>query len=112
MIKAWALGYQKALALNSNYLEAHANLAMLYERTGEPEKAIYHWLKRYQLGDPNDQWTLRAEERLVSLGVLRANPGVSGRRFVRRRIIEEELEQHGISREEFHALTENRGDWP
>ena len=38
--------YKKALELNPNYLEAHANLAMLYERMGKKEQAIYHWMKK------------------------------------------------------------------
>ncbi len=62
--------YKQALALNPTYLEAHTNLAMLYERMGEKEKAIYHWLKRYQLGAAIDPWTTRAKERLIALGML------------------------------------------
>ena len=60
--------YQKALALNPSYPEAHGNIAMLYERLGDKEKATYHWLKRYQLGDPQQPGTQRAKERLAALG--------------------------------------------
>src|SRR3990167_6536195 len=98
--------YQKALSLNPNYLEAHANLAMLYERTGEKEKAIYHWLKRYQLGDPYDPWTARAEERLVALGMLKTYPGMKGALYTRRRVVGQEFQTHAKSLEEFHAVTE------
>lgn len=104
--------YQKALALNPTYLEAHANLAMLYERMGEREKATYHWLKRYQLGDPGDPWTMRAEERLVSLGVLRGYTGAGGQRYSRRRVIEGALQAYDKSVEEFRAVSEQRGEWP
>jgi tetratricopeptide (TPR) repeat protein len=104
--------YQKALTLNPNYLEAHANLAMLYERMGEKEKAIYHWLKRYQLGDPYDPWTARAEERLVALGVLKSYPGMKGKIYSRRRVTGREFQAHAQSLEEFHAVTEEHGDWP
>ena len=107
-----AQAYQKALALNPNYLEAHANLAMLYERMGEKEKAIYHWLKRYQLGDPYDPWTARAEERLVGLGVLKSYPGMKGKIYTRRRLVGREFQAHAQSVEEFHSVTEEHGDWP
>jgi len=104
--------YQKALELNPNYLEAHANLAMLYERMGQKEKAIFHWLKRYQLGDPYDPWTARAEERLVGLGVLKNYPGMKGKMYTRRRLVGDELENNKKAIEEFHAVTEEHGDWP
>jgi len=98
--------YEQALAIDPNYLEAHTNLAMLYERLGDKEKAIYHWLKRYQLGDPSDPWTARSEERLVALGVLKSYPGLKGKIFTRRRIVEQEFDSHEQSMEEFHAVTE------
>ena len=104
--------YQNALTLNPAYLEAHANLAMLCERMGEKEKAAYHWLKRYQLGDPADPWTSRAEERLVAFGVLRESPGLGIRRYARRHIIEDTLQTYDKTTEEFHAITEDRGEWP
>ena len=104
--------YLEALSLNPNYLEAHANLAMLYERMGQKEKAIYHWMKRYQLGDPYDPWTARAEERLVALGVLKSYPGMKGKLYTRRRIVGQELQSQAKSLEEFHALTEEQGNWP
>jgi len=104
--------YQQALALNPNYLEAHANLAMLYERIGQKEKAIYHWLKRYQLGDPYDPWTARAEERLVALGVLKTYPGLKGKLFSRQRLIGQEFQGHAQSSEEFRTVTEQYGEWP
>ena len=104
--------YRQALTLSPNYLEAHANLAMLYERMGQKERAIYHWLKRYQLGDPHDPWTARAEERLVALGVLKSYPGLKGQIYTRRRVITQELQANDRSIEEFHAVTEEQGGWP
>ena len=103
--------YRKALTLSPNYLEAHANLAMLYERMGKKEQAIFHWLKRYQLGDPHDPWTARAEERLVALDVLKTYPGMKGKIYHRRRVVEQEFNAQDRSVEEFHAITESRGDW-
>ena len=98
--------YRQALTLNPSSLEAHANLAMLSERMGQKEKAIYHWLKRYQLGEASDPWTARAEERLVALGVLKAYPGMKGKIYDRRRVIGQELQAHAQSVEEFHAVTD------
>lgn len=103
--------YQKALTLNPNYLEAHANLAMLYERMGEKEKAIYYWMKRYQLGEPGNPWTIRAEERLVSFGVLRAYPGIGSPRYAWRPIIEEQIERYEKTIVEFRALSEEHSVW-
>ena len=104
--------YQRALELDPNYLEAHANIAMLYERTGQREKAIYHWMKRYQLGDAADAGTARAQERLTALGVFKTHPGMKGQIYSRRRVAEDELEAHAQSREDFHKITEKHGDWP
>lgn len=69
--------YEDALALDPQYAEAHANLAFLAERLDQKWKAIYHWLKRYQVGDPHDPGTARAEARLVELGALRADSSLS-----------------------------------
>lgn len=104
--------YQRALELNPSYLEAHANLAMLYERMGQKEKATFHWLKRYQLGDPYDPWTARAEERLVALGTLKTYPGMKGKIYTRRRLFDQEFDSHAQTLDEFHAITEQHGDWP
>ena len=104
--------YQQALAINPNYLEPHANLAMLYERMGQKEQAVFHWMRRYQLGDPYDPWTARAEERLVALGVFKTYPGLKGRIFTRRRMLDQEMQAHAQSLDEYHAVTEERDDWP
>ena len=104
--------YEQALALDPNLLQAHANLGMLYEHIGEKEKAIVHWLKRYQLGDPYDPWTHRAEERLAALGVLQQYPGLKGKLYTRRHEVEQELEAHEQSLKEYHAVTDPRWRLP
>lgn len=102
--------YQQALSLNPNYLEAHANLAMLYERLDQKARAISHWMRRYQLGEPSDPWTARAKERLVALGVL--SPSAGGMGASSRSIAEDELQSHAQSLQEFHTVTEQHEDWP
>ncbi|MBI3324988.1 MAG: tetratricopeptide repeat protein [Candidatus Omnitrophica bacterium] len=104
--------YEQALTIDPNYLEAHANLAMLYERLGEKDQAVAHWFKRHQLGEPSDPWTARAEERLVALGAIDSYPGLKGKIYSRRHVIQQELEAHEQSREEFHILTEQNKRWP
>jgi len=104
--------YEQALAIDPNYLEAHANLAMLYERLGEKEQAVHHWFKRHQLGDPTDPWTARAEERLAALGAIESYPGLKGKVYTRRRVIQQELEAHEQSLEDFQTVTEQSKRWP
>ena len=60
--------YVQAVGLNGRYVEALSNLALLYEKRGEREKAAYYWLQRAKFGDPGDPRTVRAQERLVALG--------------------------------------------
>ncbi len=104
--------YKAALAVDPGYLPAHANLAMLYERMGRKEPAVYHWLKRYQLGDGADPWTIRAEERLHALGVLELYPGLKGKLYTRRKVVSEAFDAFEQSRSDFHAITKQHGDWP
>ena len=104
--------YEQALLIDPNYLEAHANLAMLHERLGDKDQAVQHWMKRYELGDPADPWTARAEERLVALGVIQSYPGLKGKIYSRRRVVEDELKAHEQSTQEFHTVTERSGRWP
>ena len=104
--------YLKALSLNPNYLEPHANLGMLYERMGQKDKAIYHWTKRYQLGDPSDLWTAKAEERLIALGALPRNTEQKTNVATRRHVADQELQRHAQSLEEYRSVTAAHGDWP
>ena len=104
--------YQQALALQPSYLDAHANLAMLYERMGEKEKAIYHWMKRYEMGAGDDPWTARAEERLLALGVLKDHPDLKARIYDRRHLVAQELQAHAQSIDDFRSLTKADDNWP
>ena len=119
--------YEAALKLNPHYLPAHANLAMLYERSGERGNAIDHWRKRYQLGEQQDPWTIRAEDRLVALGEPIPEPPdeasqAGGMKVLgseqtpreprRRRAMRAEFRAHEQSIDDFHAVTAQSGPWP
>ena len=104
--------YLKALSLDPNYLEPYANLGTLYERMGAKDKAIDSWMKRYQLGDPSDLWTARAEERLIALGAMPAHRARATSGATRRRVAEQELRNHAQSLKEYHSVTEAHGNWP
>lgn len=56
--------YKSAIRIDPNFAEAHMNLALLYERMNRIEEAIPHFIKRIELGEPDDPWTKRAWEKL------------------------------------------------
>ena len=58
--------YRIALNLNPNYADAHFNLALLCERTGETLKAVHHW-KAYLKLDSSGQWAEIARRQLERL---------------------------------------------
>jgi tetratricopeptide (TPR) repeat protein len=58
--------YRRTLELNPNYADAHFNLALLCERTGDPLKAVHHW-KVYLKLDNSGQWAEIARRQLERL---------------------------------------------
>jgi predicted TPR repeat methyltransferase len=58
--------YRQALTLNANYADAHFNLALLCERTGDALKAVHHW-KAYLKLDNSGQWAEIARKQLERL---------------------------------------------
>ncbi len=60
--------YLEALRLNDHYLPACLNLAYLYKKQGDTDKAIEYFKKRIEWGDPQDLWTKKAKEELSDLG--------------------------------------------
>ena len=58
--------YRRALELNPAYADAHFNLALLAERSGEPLKAVVHW-KTYLKLDASSNWADIARRQLARL---------------------------------------------
>ncbi|MDP2981123.1 MAG: tetratricopeptide repeat protein [Candidatus Omnitrophota bacterium] len=85
--------YQRALAIDPNYKEVHTNLALLYERKGELEKAAFHWMKRYKLGDSNDQWAQEAKARLEKLGLLDKTEKVDSPKIKQQALVKKPVEK-------------------
>jgi len=56
--------YLIAIRINPDFAEAHMNLALLYENMNKIDQAIPHFIKRVELGNPNDPWTKKAWEKL------------------------------------------------
>lgn len=104
--------YLETLRLDRHHLAAHANLALLYEQMDKTEAAAYHWMQRYKLGDARDPWTVKAEERLVALGVLKDSPQLKGKLFGRRKLIEHQQREHQDLLTDFDAVTSQSGPWP
>lgn len=59
--------YLKAVAVNPDYAAAYSNLALLSEAKGKTDKALGYWRKRVLYGDPDDEWTKEALQRVREL---------------------------------------------
>jgi tetratricopeptide (TPR) repeat protein len=58
--------YRRALDLNPSYADAHFNMALICERSGDPLKAVAHW-KTYLKLDRSGQWADIARRQLERL---------------------------------------------
>jgi len=58
--------YLEALRINPRYADAHYNIALLYQTTGETLKAVRHW-KTYLKVDPNSSWAIIARRELQKI---------------------------------------------
>lgn len=94
--------YERALSLDPNSIETLASLAVVSEQLGNREQAIAYWVKCSRLSAPDDPWRLRAEERLVALGVLKAGP------LYRRYLVEQEFQAQEDSLHAFKTVTDQR----
>ncbi|MFA5005454.1 MAG: secretin N-terminal domain-containing protein [Candidatus Omnitrophota bacterium] len=60
--------YKKAILVDAHCAPAYSNLALFNESRNDYEKALEYWRKRVLYGNPNDDWTRKAAERVVELG--------------------------------------------
>jgi tetratricopeptide (TPR) repeat protein len=56
-----------AIRNDPRYLPPYINLAYLYQRLGQPEKAAQYFKKRFELGDPRDPWAQKAKDELIKV---------------------------------------------
>jgi tetratricopeptide (TPR) repeat protein len=59
--------FLKALRLDPAFYRVHSNLARLFEMKGDRVKALEHWRIRAELGNPDDEWTRFAKEKVKEL---------------------------------------------
>lgn len=59
--------YLRAIAADDHYCPAYSNLALFNEERKDFTKALDYWRKRVLYGDPNDQWTKQALQRVKEL---------------------------------------------
>jgi len=60
------LHYQSAIRLQPHYADAHYNIALLFQASGQVLKAVHHW-KTYLKLDPMSQWASVARRELGKL---------------------------------------------
>ncbi len=65
--------YVRAIKIDPKLLSAYTNLAMLYENKRQLNKALNYWRKRFELGDPLDPWTRRAQQRVKDIQAITGN---------------------------------------
>jgi tetratricopeptide (TPR) repeat protein len=58
--------YRKAIALAPRYADAHYNLALAYERKGQPRPALRHW-QAYVKIDNRGPWADHARGQIAKL---------------------------------------------
>ncbi|MCA9405028.1 MAG: tetratricopeptide repeat protein [Candidatus Omnitrophica bacterium] len=59
--------YYEAIRADEHYLPPYMNLAYLYQRIGNDEKAFEYFRRRYELGGPDDSWAQQAKEELLKI---------------------------------------------
>ena len=71
--------YQAALRIAPNYADAHYNLALLYQGSNQPMRAVRHWTSYLKL-DPASHWANIARRELAKLREAAVVPGSAGDR--------------------------------
>lgn len=59
--------YLQAVEVDPNFLPATMNLAFFYKKMDDPQKAAGYFRRRFELGDPNDSWTVKAKQELLKI---------------------------------------------
>jgi len=72
--------YLEALQNDRDYLPTYMNLGYLYLQSGEKEKAFQYFKIRYEMGNPDDQWGMKAKEAVASVS---SETGLSRRELYR-----------------------------
>jgi tetratricopeptide (TPR) repeat protein len=67
--------YEAALRISPNYADAHYNLALLYQGSNQPMKAVRHWTAYLKL-DPSSHWSAIARRELAKLRETTILPGL------------------------------------
>jgi len=65
--------YRRAVALAPRYADAHYNLALAYERTGEHRHALRHWQAYVRL-DNTGPWADHATDKSASSSAAKSSP--------------------------------------
>jgi tetratricopeptide (TPR) repeat protein len=58
--------YQSAISLAPTYADAHYNLALAYEKSRQPRKALHHW-EAYARLDTMGPWAVHARNQIKKI---------------------------------------------
>jgi len=68
--------YLQVIKIDPCFLGAYSNLALFYESKRDLANAAYYWKRRMELGDENDPWTFKAQQRIEDIQLsLSQDPG-------------------------------------
>jgi type II secretory pathway component GspD/PulD (secretin) len=59
--------YLQVISMDPSFVSAYSNLALLNEDRLDYARALIYWRKRVLYGDPNDEWTKQAVQRVKEL---------------------------------------------
>ena len=96
--------YERALSLDPDSPRTLASLAVVSEGLGDRDQAVAYWVKCQQASSSADPWRLRAEARLVELGVIKTGPVYRGH------VVEQELQANTRSVQQFRMMTDQWHD--
>ena len=92
--------YERALSLDPDSPRTLASLAVVSEGLGDRDQAVAYWAKCREVSSSEDPWRLRAEARLVELGVIKTGPVYRGH------VVAQEFQGNSRSVQQFRMMTE------